>query len=102
MANEIVTANVEITPAITETKSSDTFICTFDTTTIEGKIDDVIDLPEEYRHIFPLLVASYVWLDTEDAKAKYYRTLYEKNLAIIDSARYGSIDSSYRNINGWA
>ena len=71
-------------------------------TTIEGKIDDVIDLPEEYRHIFPLLVASYVWLDTEDAKAKYYRTLYEKNLAIIDSARYGSIDSSYRKINGWA
>lgn len=38
MANEIVAANVEITPAITETKSSDTFICTFDTTTIEGKI----------------------------------------------------------------
>lgn len=61
-----------------------------------------IDVPEELSHLLPLLVASYVWLDDDEQKAKYYRTLYHEMLEGQKRDSYSKIDTEYRNINGWA
>lgn len=64
--------------------------------------DPIIDIPEEYTHIFPLLVASYVWLEADEPKAKYYKKLYDESLEQIDSCGYDEIDCRYVDTNGWA
>ena len=61
-----------------------------------------IDLPEEYTHLFPLLVASYVWLDTDENKALYYKLRYDEMIGLIKTENYQYIDNSYKNENGWA
>lgn len=64
--------------------------------------DPKIDIPEEYSHIFPLLVASYVFLEADETKAKYYKQLYEKNLENIKVNSYEQLNYGYVDTNGWA
>lgn len=61
-----------------------------------------IDLPSEYLYLFPLLVASYYWLDSDSSKANYYKNRYEERLSILDSCCYEELDTSYIDTNGWA
>ena len=35
--------------------------------------DFEVDIPEEYTHLFPLLVTSCLWLEEDEAKSKYYK-----------------------------
>lgn len=61
-----------------------------------------IDLPNEYIHVFPLLVASDVWLDTDEEKALHYRTRFYDLMSVIKQESYQYIDNSYKNEDGWA
>ena len=70
-------------------------------TPIEEKTE-IIDIPEEYTHLFPLLVASYVWLDTDSSKAKYYKERYDEMIGLVKSESYQSIDTGYQIKDGWA
>ena len=67
-----------------------------------GDTTEEIDVPDEYLHLFPLLVASYMLLDGNDAMAKYYRSLYEDNAEIMDEGSYRAIDTVYKITDGWA
>lgn len=64
--------------------------------------DVVIDIPEEFAPLLSLLTASYVWLDDDEEKAKYYRELYSDMLKNIKASSYESVDTGYRNTNRWA
>ena len=63
--------------------------------------DVQIDMPRELEHILPLLVASFLWLDDDEAKAQYYMAIYRDLMNNI--RRYGNrcIDTTYYG-NGWA
>ena len=61
-----------------------------------------IDMPEEYTHIFPLLVAFYVILDIDEEKATRYKEMYDEMMAVIKNESYQSMDTAYRNEDGWA
>ena len=63
--------------------------------------DIQIDMPRELEHILPLLVASFLWLDDDEAKAQYYLAIYRDLISAV--RRYGnrSIDTTYYG-NGWA
>ncbi len=61
-----------------------------------------IDLPEEYSHLLPLLVASYVWLDREPELASHYRERYCAEAERLKKESRLSVGSVYNNINGWA
>lgn len=62
----------------------------------------VIDVPEEYCHLFPLLAAFYIWLDIDETKANYYREEYEKLMSLAEREGYWELDSSYTDTNGWS
>ena len=71
--------------------------------TVTGAVaDEVIDVPEEYAHLLALLVASYVWLDDDEDKAKYYKELYSEMLRSLGNSTYSSIAVGYTDTNGWA
>ena len=71
-------------------------------TLCNGNADAEIDIPDEYRHIFPLLVASYLMIDSVDTTYKYYKELYESGIALMKEKIYEGIDVGYENTNGWA
>ena len=60
-----------------------------------------IDIPRELEHMLPLLVASFLWLDDDEAKAQYYLAIYRDLMNTV--RRYGNrcIDTTYYG-NGWA
>jgi hypothetical protein len=49
----------------------------------------------------PLLVASYVWLDDEPAKASYYLSLYREQEALIKAEEKRLNPITIKNVNGW-
>lgn len=63
--------------------------------------DIQIDMPRELEHALPFLVASFLWLDDDEAKAQYYLAIYRDLMNTV--RRYGnrSIDTTYYG-NGWA
>ena len=63
--------------------------------------DFEVDIPEEYTHLFPLLVTSCLWLEEDEAKSKYYKALYDECIKRIDSSGYEEIDYNYIDTNGW-
>ena len=67
-----------------------------------GSTEKDIDIPSEYLYLFPLLVASYVWLDNDEKKANYYKSRYDECLKLIDSSYYDELDTAYIDTNGWA
>ena len=70
-------------------------------TALAHEPDLQLDMPRELEHILPLLVASFLWLDDDEAKAQYYLALYRDLMNTV--RRYGnrSIDTTYYG-NGWA
>ena len=69
---------------------------------IGGEEDDIIDVPDEYLHIFPLLVAHYFLLRIDDTMAKYYKSLYDKSMELVAKDSYSEMDYRYPVRNGWA
>ncbi len=67
-----------------------------------GEAEEGIDLPKEYESVFPLLVASYLWLGNEVEKAKHYRSIYEDLIGKMGSGGYAAINSFYEITDGWA
>ncbi len=67
-----------------------------------GAEDEMLDVPDEYTHLFPLLVASYLLLDGDEALAKYYKSRYDDLLERLERGSYPVIDTAYENLNGWA
>lgn len=61
----------------------------------------VIDLDSDLAAVLPNLVASYIWVDDEPAKAEYYLTLYREQVAEIRAMREYLTPVVYRNKNGW-
>ena len=61
-----------------------------------------INMPEEYSHLFPLLVASYVILDIDEEKAIRYKSMYDEMISVIKTESYQSVDTAYKNEDGWA
>lgn len=68
---------------------------------LAGDEDVQIDMPRELEHVLPLLVASFLWLDDDEAKAQYYLAIYRDLMNTV--RRYGNrcIDTTYYG-NGWA
>jgi hypothetical protein len=69
---------------------------------ISSEDDSDIDLSEEYSHLLPLLVASYVWLDREPELAAHYRERYTEEAKRLKSESRLSLGSLYNNTNRWA
>lgn len=69
---------------------------------LNGEHDQIIDLPGEYTHLLPLLVASYYLLDKKESLARYYKARYDENIALLTEKGYNRIDTTYVNLNGWA
>lgn len=68
----------------------------------DGTEDQEIDIPPELLHLFPILVASYVHLNEDSAKANYMRNIYEGGLEILGLQSYNEVDPSYLIADGWA
>ena len=64
--------------------------------------DQTIDIDPECEHLLPLLVASYVWLDDDEEKAKYYLTLYREGMAALKLYSPSCINSEYEDVTRWA
>lgn len=69
---------------------------------VTGKGDGEITVPDGCRHLLPLLVASYVWLDDDGEKAERYASLYRDALSAVKYYERPHIDASYGDVNGWA
>lgn len=61
-----------------------------------------IDIPEEFSHVLPLLVAFYIWLDLDTSKARLYKSQYDEMIALIEKESYEKLDFRYEVKDGWA
>ena len=64
--------------------------------------DGEIDVSEEMAPLYPLLVASYLWLEDYPEKSQYYMSLYRDGLAVIKRYNSRSVEPEYRDVTGWA
>ena len=62
---------------------------------------EALDLPAGTEQLFPLLVASFVWLDDDEGKAQYYMALYRDGINRLKRIEPPSRDRQYKT-NGWA
>ena len=69
---------------------------------ISGNPDEEITVPSGCEHLTALLAASFVWLDDDAEKARYYMTLYREALSAVKYYDRAESDISYQNTNGWA
>lgn len=69
--------------------------------TVHADDTEDIDIPAECAHLLPLLVASYIWLDDDGDKARYYMQLYKEAMALIKRYEPLSIDSGFTDVLGW-
>ncbi len=60
-----------------------------------------IDLDEDLCVLMPLLVASYLCLDGEEAKAAHYLMLYQTEAANVERRARRFEPSEYKNVTGW-
>lgn len=68
---------------------------------ISGSDDEII-LPDGCEHLLALLVAAYVWLDDDAEKAEYYMNLYREAMAAVKFYDRSKVNTSYRDVIGWA
>ena len=72
---------------------------------IESEYEDeneVIDIPEEYSSLLPLLVAYYLTPIEEEAQKNCFKTLYDDGIKSIADIGYRKLDLRYTDTNGWA
>ena len=60
-----------------------------------------IDIPVECEGLLALLVASYVWLDDDAAKAQYYFNMYREGMNAVKYYNRQAVSEKYLT-NGWA
>ena len=63
--------------------------------------NEEIDVPTECTELLPLIVASYVWLDDDPERARYYLSLYKDGINGLRRFTARQISPSYET-NGWA
>ena len=63
--------------------------------------EENIDLPDEYIGALKLLIASYVWLDDNESRAKYYKGLYNEEIALISAKHRDLNPIKYESVNNW-
>ena len=64
---------------------------------------ETVDVPEEYAHLLPILIAHYLLLGTEnEAKGKYFKSIYDDGMKLIGELHYDVIEPTYIDTNGWA
>lgn len=69
---------------------------------IGGEDGEIVDVPEEYTHLLPLLVAHHALLQSNESRARYYKSLFEEGMELIARESYGGIDCKYPLTNSWA
>ena len=62
----------------------------------------VIDVPAPAAHLFPLLTASYLWLEDEPERSQYYMNLYRTGMSALKYAGSPNRDNAYQDIHHWA
>lgn len=72
-----------------------------DTSGTAEALNKELDLDEDLAALMPLLVAGYVWLDDEPAKASYYLDLYREQEARIIAAEKRLNPVTIKNVYGW-
>lgn len=60
-----------------------------------------LDIPSGAEHLFPLLVASFIWLDDDEGKAQYYMALYRDGINRLIRITPSERCEKYPT-NGWA
>ncbi len=65
------------------------------------KTGENLDIPRCAEHLFPLLVASFIWLDDDEGKAQYYMALYRDGINRIIRISPSQKCEKYPT-NGWA
>ena len=70
--------------------------------TLDTPDDECIDISSGAEALLPLLVASYVWLEDNEERAKYYKTLYKEGLERLIPTLKQRISYDYVRTNGWA
>jgi hypothetical protein len=60
-----------------------------------------LGISDRYGHLLSLLVASYVWLDDEEDKAVYYKSLYDEEAARLERDDRSIGDSRIKDVLGW-
>ncbi len=70
--------------------------------TVQGATGEQIDIPPQYTHFFPLLVAYYFWIGKDEDLALEYKKRYDECIAILDATTYVNLDTVYVDTNGWA
>ncbi len=63
--------------------------------------EETIDLDEDLCALLPPLIASYIWLDDEPAKAQYYLALYQDRAEDIRQHIFNATPVVIKNKNGW-
>ena len=61
-----------------------------------------VDIPREYEHLLPVLVASYIYLDSNPTLAERYRELYATMSECIKAETRRDALTPYKDTNGWA
>lgn len=61
----------------------------------------VLDVAEDAAHLLPLLTASYLWLDDDESKARYYFSLYRDGMDGLRRSLSRTVGNAYRDIYGW-
>ena len=56
----------------------------------------------ELVHLIPLLTASFVWLDDDAEKARYYASLYRDGMAALKLYNQRCVCADYTDVTGWA
>ncbi len=65
------------------------------------KSGESLDLPCGTEQLFPLLVASFIWLDDDEGKAQYYMALYRDGINRLKRITPSPREEKYVT-NGWA
>lgn len=60
-----------------------------------------IDIPEDCRHLLPLLTAAYLWLDDDGERSAYYMQLYREAMASLKRSQGAGCGGAFRDVLGW-
>lgn len=69
---------------------------------IVGSEGEAIDLPEEYSNLLSLLAAHYALINSNEPKAKYFKSLYDDGIELVTKSSYDDLEYKYPLTNSWA
>ena len=65
-------------------------------------ITEELDVPPEYLHLFPILVAHYLLLASDPTLSKLFKDRYDDIIAHISANSYDRLNAYYPDTHGWA